>query len=42
MNRGSGNRYPEIKDPVPSDLEIAQEATLKPISEVRRASGSCQ
>jgi formyltetrahydrofolate synthetase len=38
MNRAAG-RYPEPKTPVPSDLEIAQEAAIEPILAVAQRVG---
>ena len=34
MDPTDTNRFPEFKDPVPSDLEIAQEASLRPVAAI--------
>jgi formate--tetrahydrofolate ligase len=39
MEESEAGRYPDFKDPVPSDLEIAQEAKVDPILEVAERVG---
>ena len=39
MEHSESGRYPELKDPVPSDLEIAQEAEIDPILTVAKRVG---
>jgi len=39
VSRGDASRFPEYKDPVPSDLQIAQEAPIDPILQVAERVG---